>query len=143
MYGEPAGCCGPVDTIAPISVSINPEARVNVARTATRVPTMSTGQWHPIPLTIVNFGYVTGQLTIQSDPVAGIELELPTHDLTGEPRQEGAFQVRFADPAVVDITLTFRALGSLGGLANHSTLNLLLRAETPVDRGHRQLLTLS
>ncbi|MGW6278511.1 hypothetical protein [Kribbella sp. NPDC055071] len=143
MYGEPAGCCGPVDTTAPISVSINPEARVNVARTATRIQTLATGEWQPIPLTIANFGYVTGQLAIESDPVPGIELDLPLHDLTGEPRQEGEFRVRFAEPAVVDITLTFRALGSLGGLANHSSLNLLLRSETPVDRGHRPLLALS
>ena len=67
MYGEPAGCCGPVDTKAPISVTINPEARVNVARTATRVEPVASGHWHPIDLTIVNDGYVTGQLVIEAD----------------------------------------------------------------------------
>jgi hypothetical protein len=107
------------------------------------VQTLSTGEWHTIALTVANFGYVTGQLVIESDPVPGIELDLPIHDLTGEPRQEGGFRVRFAVPTIVDITLTFRALGSLGGLANHSSLNLLLRSDTPVDHGHRQLLTLS
>ena len=131
MYGEPAGCCGPVDTAAPISVTINPEARVNVARTATRVASLPTGHWHAIDVTIVNDGYVTGLLEIDSDPVPGIELDLPAHELTGEPRQEGGIRVRFDTPTIVDVTLTFRALGALGGLSNHSSLHLLLRADHP------------
>lgn len=137
MHGEAAGCCGPVDTAAPISVAINPEARVNVARTATRVQSLTTGDWHTIDLTIVNQGYVTGQLAIESDPVPGVELDLPLHELTGEPRQEGGFRVRFEAPTVVDITLTFRALGALGGLANHSSLHLVLRSTAQ----HRRPLT--
>jgi hypothetical protein len=130
MYGEPDGCCGPVDTTAPISVTINPEARVNVARTATRLGTMTPGEWHTIDITIVNLGYVTGQLVIESPPVPGVELDLPIHELTGEERQEGGIRVRFDAPTVVDTTLTFRALGALGGLALHSSLNLLLRSNT-------------
>lgn len=130
MYGEPAGCCGPVDTAAPISVTINPEARVNVARTGTRVAPLHTGHWHPIDITIVNTGYVTGQLVIESSPVpSGVELDLPVHALSGEPRQEGGLRVRFDVPSIVDLTLTFRALGALGGLAIHSSLHLLLRSD--------------
>jgi hypothetical protein len=133
VHGEPAGCCGPVDTAAPISVTINPEARVNVARTATRVGSLTAGEWHTIDVTIVNTGYVTGQLLIESEPVPGVELDLPVHELTGEPRQEGGFRVRFDVPTIVDVTLTFRALGALGGLAIHSSLHLLLRG-VPADR---------
>jgi hypothetical protein len=128
-HPESAGCCGPVDTAAPIAVTINPEARVNVARTATRLATLAPGDWHTIDVTIVNDGYVTGPLTIESDPVRGVELDLPVHELTGEPRQEGGFRVRVAAPTAVDITLTFRAIGALGGLAQHSSLSLLLRSE--------------
>ena len=131
-HSEPAGCCGPVETTAPISVAINPEARVNVARTATRLEPLTVGDWHPINLTIANHGYVTGLLAIECDPVPGIELDLPIHELTGEPRQEGAFRVRFDSPTVVDLTLTFRALGALGGLANHSSLHILLRSDRAV-----------
>lgn len=121
-------CCGPVDTTAPISVSVNPEARVNVARTASALGTFTAGNWHTIDVTIVNDGYVTGPLTIESDPVRGVELDLPAHELTGEPRQDGGFRVRFDAPATVDVTLTFRALNALGGLATHSSLSLLLRS---------------
>jgi hypothetical protein len=128
IHGEPAGCCAPVDTTAPLSVTINPEARVNVARTRRRVESLSTGDWHTIEFPIVNTGYVTGLLVIESDPVPGVELDLPVHELTGEPRQEGAFRVRFDVPAIVDVTLTFRALEALGGLALHSTLHLILRS---------------
>ncbi|PZF80577.1 hypothetical protein [Jiangella anatolica] len=121
-------CCEPADTSAPISVTVNPEARVNVARTATRLGTLAPGVWHPIDVTIVNEGYVTGPLAIESSPVDGVELELPVHELTGAPRQEGGIRVRFDAPATVDVTLTFRSLASLGGLAQHSTLSLLLRS---------------
>ncbi|SDS14611.1 hypothetical protein [Jiangella sp. DSM 45060] len=121
-------CCGPVDTTAPIAVTVNPEARVNVARTATRLGELAPGHWHPIDVTIVNDGYVTGPLTIESAPVPGVELDLPVHVLTGEPRQEGGIRVRFDAPATVDVTLTFRALAALGGLAQHSTISLLLRS---------------
>jgi hypothetical protein len=132
VYGEPAGCCGPVDTTAPISVTINPEARVNVARTGSRAASFTTGDWHTIDFPIVNTGYVTGLLEIQGDPVPGVELDLPAHELTGEPRQEGAIRVRFDVPTIVDVTLTFRALGALGGLATHGSLHLILRSHVTV-----------
>ncbi len=112
----------------PVSVTINPEARVNVARTANRLDSIPPGEWHAIEFPIVNIGFVTGQLVIESAPVPGVELDLPVHELTGEPRQEGAFRVRFDEPTIVDVTLTFRALGALGGLALHSSLHLILRS---------------
>jgi hypothetical protein len=127
-HGEPAGCCGPVDTTAPLSVTINPEARVNVARTASRVESLAVGDWHTIEFPIVNTGYVTGRLVIEAGPVPGVELDLPVHELTGQPRQEGHLRVRFDVPAIVDVTLTFRALGALGGLAIHSSQHLILRS---------------
>lgn len=131
-----AGCCDPVETTAPISVVINPEARVNVATTGNRVPSLAAGEWHTIEFPIVNTGFVTGRLVIETDPVPGVELDLPVHELTGGPTQDGTLRVRFDDPAVVDVTLRFRALGSLGGLALHSSLHLILRS-------HRALLPLA
>ena len=67
-------------------------------------------------------------MEIEGEPVPGVELDLPVHELTGEPRQDGGFRVRFGVPAIVDVTLTFRALGALGGLAIHSSLHLILRS---------------
>ncbi|MEV6417775.1 hypothetical protein [Kribbella sp. NPDC051718] len=128
VHGEAAGCCGPVETTAPISVTINPEARVNAARTGNRVASLSIGEWHTIEFPIVNTGYVTGRLVIDAEPVRSVELDLPVHELSGQPRQDGGFRVRFGVPAVVDLTLTFRALASLGGLAIHSSLHLILRS---------------
>ncbi|MFF0265435.1 hypothetical protein [Kribbella sp. NPDC004536] len=120
------GCCGPVETDAPIAVTINPEARVNVARSGAPVGTLTPGAWHTISVTVVNDGFVTGPLAVEAEPVRGLELDLTVADLTGAPRQDAGFRVRLDEPTVVDVTLTFRALGALGGLANHSTVNLLL-----------------
>lgn len=120
------GCCGPVETDAPIAVTINPEARVNVARSGAPIGALTPGEWHTISVTVVNDGFVTGPLAVEADPVRGLDLDLPLHELTGEHRQDTGFRVRLDEPTVVDVTLTFRALGALGGLANHSTVNLLL-----------------
>lgn len=122
------GCCGPVETDAPIAVTINPEARVSVLRTSAPLEDVAPGDWHTIDVTIVNEGFVTGPLSIEAGPVRGIDLDLPVHELTGERRQDAAFRIRFSAAAVVDVTLTFRALTALGGLAKHSTIHLLLRA---------------
>lgn len=120
------GCCGPVATDAPIAVTINPEARVNVARSGAPVGVLTPGEWHTISVTVVNDGFVTGPLAVEAEPVRGHELDQVVHELTGEHRQDAVFRVRLAEPTMVDVTLSFRALGALGGLANHSTVNLLL-----------------
>jgi hypothetical protein len=125
-HAPAVGCCGPVETDAPIAVTINPEARVNVARGNAPIGLLTPGEWHTLSVTIVNDGFVTGPLAVEAGPVRGLELDLPLHELTGEHRQEAAFRVRLDEPTVVDLTLTFSALGALGGLANHSTVNLLL-----------------
>lgn len=127
-----SGCCGPVESDAPIAVTINPEARVSVVRTAARLGNPKPGEWHTIPIAVINQGYVTGSLSIEADPVRGIELDLPTNDLTGEHHQYGALRVRLHTSAV-DLTLTFRAATALGGLANHSTIHFLLRSSLPKD----------
>jgi hypothetical protein len=117
------------ETHAPVSVTINPEARVNVARTGAPLPEFPAGEWVSIPVAIFNQGFVTGPLAIvQTRPVPGIELDLPQHPLTGRDH-EVFFRVRFEAPAVVDVELRFYALGALGGLADHNTLALLLRCE--------------
>lgn len=121
------GCAGPVETDAPIAVTINPEARVNVARTSAPIGELVAGEWHTIDVAVVNDGFVTGPLALEAEPVRGIELDLPVHELTGEHHQDASFRVRFDVPTTVEVTLTFRALAALGGLANHSTIHLLLR----------------
>jgi hypothetical protein len=122
------GCCGPIETDAPVAVVVNPEARVNVACTGAPLGELTPGEWHTVDVAVVNDGFVTGPLTIDAHPVDGVDLDLPVHDLTGEPHQHTAFRVRLDGPAVADVTLTFRVLTALGGLANHSSVDLLLRA---------------
>ncbi|TDE09707.1 hypothetical protein [Jiangella asiatica] len=128
MSDHAPGCgCGPIDTTAPIAVSINPEARVTVARTGTALGDLIPGQWHTIGVAVRNDGFVAGPLAIEAPPVNGVDLDLPVHELTGHHRQDTAFGVRLHTATTVEVNLTFRALAALGGLANHSTLHLLLR----------------
>ena len=122
------GCCGPVETDAPLAVTINPEARVTASRTSAPLGEATPGEWHTIDVTVVNEGFVTGPLAVEADPVRGVQLDLPVHELTGEQRQDAAIRIRLDAPTDVDVTLTFRALAALGGLANHSTVNFLVRS---------------
>lgn len=121
------GCCGPVESAAPIAVVINPEARVSVVRTKAQLGAPRPRQWHTIHVEVINEGFVSGPLAIEGEPVSGAELDLPTHHLTGEQHQTVAFRIRL-DTKAADVTLTFRALSSLGGLASHSTIHFLIRA---------------
>jgi hypothetical protein len=128
-HSAPAvGCCGPVETDAALAVTVNPEARVNVARTTAPIGELTPGAWHTIEVAVVNDGFVTGPLVVEAEPIRGVELDLPVFELTGEHRQTAGFRIRFGTADVVDLTLTFRALSALGGLAMHSTVSLLLRA---------------
>lgn len=122
------GCCGPVESDAPLAVTINPEARVSVVRTRSPIGDPKPGEWHTIPVAVINEGFVTGPLAIEADPVSGIQLDLPAHELTGENHQRTAFRV-LLDTSAVDVTLTFRAVAALGGLANHSTVHFLVRSD--------------
>lgn len=125
---DACGCSGPVETNAPIAVTINPEARVNAARTTAPIGELTPAEWHTIDVTLINEGFVTGPLAIETEPIRGVRLDLPLHELTGEHRQDLAFRIHLDAPTVVDVPLTFRALAALGGLATHSTIHLLLRA---------------
>jgi len=127
-HADACGCSGPVETNAPIAVTINPEARVNAARTTAPIGKLTPAEWHTIDVTLINEGFVTGPLAIETEPVPGVTLDLPPHELTGQHRQDIAFRIHFDAPTVVDVPLTFRALAALGGLATHSTIHLLLRA---------------
>ncbi|MEV0287992.1 hypothetical protein AB0H36_28080 [Kribbella sp. NPDC050820] len=121
------GCCGPVETDAPLAITINPEARVTVARTGVPLGQPTPGEWHTIPVAVVNEGFVTGPLSIEPEPVDGVAWDLLVQELTGERRQDTSLRVRVDTLAVVDVTLTCRAMSALGGLATHSTTSFLLR----------------
>lgn len=123
------GCCGPVDSVAPIAVTINPEARVSAVRARTPIGEPKPGHWHTIDVEVINEGFVAGPLAIESEPVHGAQLDLPIHHLTGERHQTVAFRICLS-ASVVDVTLTFRALSALGGLANHSTVHFLIRSNS-------------
>ena len=89
MHRSPAvGCCGPVETDAPLAVTINPEARVTVVRTGAPLGEPKPGEWHTVAVTVVNDGFVTGPLIAEAVPVPGVDWDLPVHHLTGEHRQE-------------------------------------------------------
>ncbi|HVX45382.1 MAG TPA: hypothetical protein VHC49_15935 [Mycobacteriales bacterium] len=122
-------CCPPADTDAAFAVTINPEGRVEVARTDVPVEVLQPGVWASIPVAVINQGYVTGALQVRWSPLPGVEVEAPDTPLSGESLQETEFRVRLAEPGGADLTVRFWALGALGGLANKNTSYLYLRCQ--------------
>lgn len=128
MNGCPPNCtCCHTDITTPFAITINPEARVDASRTASPIPRVVVGQWTELPFTVVNQGFVTGDLEIEVESAVGAEVNAPALSLTGAPMQHASFTVRLDASQIVDVTLRFWALGAMGGLANKNTLNFLLR----------------
>lgn len=123
-------CCTPIETGAAFVVTINPEGRVDAARTDAPIAELSPGEWVDIDVMIMNQGHVTGPLQLRWSTVPSVELDAPDTQLTGAPTQDTRFRVRFAEPGAADLTLRFWALGSLGGLANKNTAYLYLRCRS-------------
>lgn len=135
-YRASAGCCGPVESEAPIAVTINPEARVSAVRTNAAIGEAKLGEWHTIDIAVFNEGFVAGSLVIEAEPARGIQLDLPVSELSGEHRQDTSLRIRL-DTSAVDLTLTFRAITALGGLAKHSTIHFLVRSGSGVQSDTR------
>ncbi len=123
--------CGPGCTCAhhatavaaALLITINPEARVDVARTADPLPRFPLGEW--VPIAVANQGYVTGPLDCWIEQGDGVEVAPLPHRLTGRDQQM-ELGVRLVEPGPRAVTLRFAALGALGGLADHSTIPLVL-----------------
>ncbi len=120
-------CCTPAATDAAFVVTINPEGRVEAARTDLKVDRLRPDAWAEIPVSVTNQGYVTGPLQLRWSSVPGVEVDAPDMELTGAPSQQTRFRVRLAEPGAADLTLRFWAIGALGGLANKNTAYLYLR----------------
>ncbi|MFC7624091.1 hypothetical protein [Microlunatus sp. GCM10028923] len=128
MSCEPGcSCCTPAVDDAAFVVTINPEGRVEAARTELAVAPVRPGEWAEIDVAVLNQGYVTGPLQLRWSRLPGVEVDAPDTELTGAARQDTRFRVRLADRGAADVTFRFWALGALGGLANKNTAQLYVR----------------
>lgn len=132
MHCEPGcTCCADTTANAVLSVTINPEARVEAHRTEVALDPLRPGEWSTVPVAIVNQGFVTGPLQMRWATMPGVDVDAQDFELTGAPTQDAQFRVRIAEPHDADITVRFWALGALGGLANKNTASLYLRCGPP------------
>ncbi len=134
MSCEPGcACCTPDTGEAAFVVTINPEGRVEAARTDAGIDRARPGEWLTVAVAVINQGYVTGPLQLRWSTLPGVEVDAPDTELTGAPRQDTRFRVRLAEPGAADLMIRFWALGSLGGLANKNTAFLYLRCRAPAE----------
>lgn len=116
------------DRTTHVEVTVNPEARVSVARTRIEIPpiieetlTLSVG--------ITNEGMVTATLeaSLVGDTPAGAALDF-AHELSGEARDATTVHVRIPGACVADITVAFRLSKEAPELGGRDRVSLLARS---------------
>ena len=113
---------------APIKITINPEARVSVARGGDLPPAFACGKAMELPIKIVNQGFVTAPLEtrlVDSIP-EGVSVELTVEPLKGTPEEHRMLRVTLNNPGPVDITVAFRAKNDISDLGGRDRIHLLL-----------------
>lgn len=118
-----------LQTKAPIEISINPEARVSVKRTAAMVPDLSCDKPSPWLVRVVNQGFVTSSLNVFTDDQSIEKLaaiEIGKKRLTGSAVEYRILSMKLSSQPV-GATLRFNAGNDTYDLGNRSRLSLLLR----------------
>src|SRR5579862_7843783 len=118
-HHEPSG-----DTVrpdqAPITVTINPEARVSVAWLGNLLPPFPCGRAATLRVKILNRGFVTSRLEVE--PVGevrdNVNLDFEPSPLKGVPQEIRNLRITLKKSDPTDVTLAFKLLNEtpdLGG----------------------------
>jgi hypothetical protein len=116
---------------APIEVTINPEARVSVRRSAARIPKLICGRPTPLLLRIINEALVTSTLRVR---LTGTPVDDTSTSVQPIPRRLAGVSIEYrvlrlslAHEGITDITLTFDAGAETEDLGSRATVVLLAR----------------
>lgn len=96
---------------APITLTINPEARVSVVMTGAVPPAVPCGSALELPVRVVNQGFVTAPLeaVLVGNVPAGVTVDLDTKPLKGVAEEVRVLHVSLRKPGQTDLTVAFRA----------------------------------
>jgi hypothetical protein len=117
---------------APIKITINPEARVSVARGAALPSSAICGQPLELGVKIVNQGFVTAPLEVRLvDSVPeGVAVEFPAEPLRGSPEEHRVLLLILENPGPLDITIAFRARNDIPDLDGRDRVHFFMQCES-------------
>lgn len=114
---------------APITVTINPEARVSVSRAGELPPAVACGAAVELPVKIVNRGFVAAPLHASLIDLVpeGVQLEFSAEPLKGIVEEHRVLRVTLTKAEPVDITIAFRIKNNIADLGDRDRIHLLAR----------------
>jgi hypothetical protein len=118
---------------APITITINPEARVSVILGGTLPPPVSCGQPATLQVRIINQGFVTSLLEAElvEDIPAGATLEFHPQPLTGVPEELRQLRITLTKPGLTDLTIGFHSHAEPPDLGGRDRIHFLMHC-TPL-----------
>jgi len=113
----------------PITITLNPEARVSVARAGALPPPVKCGTPAELAIKIVNQGNFTLRLEARlvADPPPGATLHFEPEPLTGAPQELRKLHITLTTPGTHDLTVAFKARHEAPDLGGRDRVHFLMR----------------
>jgi len=117
----------------PITLTINPEARVSVVMTGAIPPAVPCGSPLDLPVRVVNQGFVTAPLEVAlvGNVPAGVTLHLDAEPLKGVTEEMRVLRVTLKKPGQTDLTVAFRARNELPDIGGRDRVHFLAECREP------------
>lgn len=131
VHAPEAGPTASNDT--PISVFINPEARVSASRNdQVPLPSAACGQVIGVAVTIVNQAFLTAPLEVRlvEPRPHGVSLAFSPQPLQGLPMERRVIQLTLTDPNLVDLTVAFGTKNNIPDLGGRDRVHFLLHCHS-------------
>lgn len=118
---------------APITITINPEARVSVVLSGALPASVACGKATAIPVMVVNHGFLTS--TLEADLVGyvptGVKIAFHGQPLKGAPEELRELRITLTEPGATDITVAFKAHHGSPDLGGRDRIHFLMRCTGP------------
>jgi hypothetical protein len=113
----------------PITITLNPEARVSVARVGALPPPVRCGTPTELAIKIVNQGNFTLRLEARlvADPPPDVTLYFQPDPLTGGPQELRKLHLTLSKPGTHDLTVAFKARHEAPDLGGRDRVHFLMR----------------
>jgi hypothetical protein len=113
----------------PITITINPEARVSVVLTGPIPAPVPCGSATDFSIRILNHGFVTSRLeaAFVGDVPEGVHLDFKPAPLKGVQEEVRHLRILLTKPGPTDLTIAFRAHNEIPDLGGRDRVHFLMR----------------
>jgi hypothetical protein len=120
---------------APITITINPEARVSVTLGGALPPPAPCGTAADLLVAIANQGFVTARLEAElvGDVPAGVTIDFHPEFLKGLPQELRKLYVTLTKPGLTDLTIAFRSHNEIPDFGGRDRVHFLLHCLPRLD----------